>query len=630
MNVVITCYVRKCVLLCVVVASSLFCNTSFAQGLTADNIKRMSDVYLYGEASGRTRKQADDEALSVLIGKISVSVESEFSWLANEEIKNGNSMQSEEICKSLVNTYSSATLTNTESMEWGETPNVTVFRYVKRSEVSKVFEQRKNKILDYTKIAREAERDNNIADALRYYYWSLVLLRSHPDGNDIYYTEEEYESAAKSERVLLYSYIPLQINNILNKLKISVVDSQETGNLTRYNLNISYNGRDVSSCDYTYSDTNGWSNLMGAKDGLGVVELVGDVSLFDKVDVRVEYQFEDKMNIDPEVEGIFNMAAVNPPVFKNNRYTVSLKAKDISKQKKRSVETNSGISQLSTNTLDLAPNVDTSNHISIIERVTAAINGGDYSAVASDFTTEGYNVYNKLIRYGNAKCLVEEPDYHFLECNGSLICRAVPMRFKFNNNNRVFIENVVFHFNAESKIENVTFALDSNTFNEVFDSKQWDAYVSWIIVDFMENYQTAYALERIDYLNSIFDDNALIIVGSVLKNVKATDTALSFNNDIVKRTRYTKAQYISNLGNVFRQNEYINIKLVNISIKKAPRGDNLFGIQVCQDYYSTNYGDKGYLFLLVDLADKSKPNILVRTWQEEPDPEYGVVDLSHF
>ena len=30
------------------------------------------------------------------------------------------------------------------------------------------------------------------------------------------------------------------------------------------------------------------------------------------------------------------------------------------------------------------------------------------------------------------------------------------------------------------------------------------------------------------------------------------------------------------------------------------KGESIYSIQIKQDYYSSNYGDSGYLFLLVD------------------------------
>ena len=63
---------------------------------------------------------------------------------------------------------------------------------------------------------------------------------------------------------------------------------------------------------------------------------------------------------------------------------------------------------------------------------------------------------------------------------------------------------------------------------------------------------------------------------------------------------------------------------------KAGAGGELYGIQIKQDYYSTNYGDQGYLFLMVDLNDPDKPIIKVRTWQPEKDPDFGLYDIGMF
>lgn len=64
-------------------------------------------------------------------------------------------------------------------------------------------------------------------------------------------------------------------------------------------------------------------------------------------------------------------------------------------------------------------------------------------------------------------------------------------------------------------------------------------------------------------------------------------------------------------------------------MRKAKDGEE-YGIQIKQDYYSTNYGDEGYLYIQVDLNDRKEPIIKVRTWQPEPDPEVGLFGLGNF
>jgi hypothetical protein len=81
---------------------------------------------------------------------------------------------------------------------------------------------------------------------------------------------------------------------------------------------------------------------------------------------------------------------------------------------------------------------------------------------------------------------------------------------------------------------------------------------------------------------------------------------------------------------VFKSNEYVNLKFTDISVKKAGVGGEIYGIQLKQDYFSTGYGDTGYLFLMVDLNKTEEPVIHVRTWQPEKDPKFGLYDISDF
>ncbi len=59
-------------------------------------------------------------------------------------------------------------------------------------------------------------------------------------------------------------------------------------------------------------------------------------------------------------------------------------------------------------------------------------------------------------------------------------------------------------------------------------------------------------------------------------------------------------------------------------------GGEVYAIQIKQDYYSTNYGDEGYLFLMVDINDPLNPIIKVRTWQPEKDPNFGIYSPGNF
>ena len=142
-----------------------------------------------------------------------------------------------------------------------------------------------------------------------------------------------------------------------------------------------------------------------------------------------------------------------------------------------------------------------------------------------------------------------------------------------------------------------------------------------VIATFLEKYKTAFALKRADYIKSIFDDDAIIIVGHVIKKAQKTaENEKYLDNEVVKHTRYSKQEYIRNVERSFKSNQFINIRFTDNDVKKMGVGEDTYGIQIHQDYYSSTYADTGYLFLMVDLNDPDLPCIKVRTWQPKRDP----------
>ena len=71
------------------------------------------------------------------------------------------------------------------------------------------------------------------------------------------------------------------------------------------------------------------------------------------------------------------------------------------------------------------------------------------------------------------------------------------------------------------------------------------------------------------------------------------------------------------------------VRFANNDVVKA-KDEEEYGIQIKQDYYSTTYGDQGYLYIQVNLDDRKQPIIKVRTWQPEPDPEIGLFDMGNW
>lgn len=275
----------------------------------------------------------------------------------------------------------------------------------------------------------------------------------------------------------------------------------------------------------------------------------------------------------------------------------------------------------------LTPVIFSSEYEDIVSNVCKSITGGAGDAISEYFTQEGYETFNRLIRYGNARVL-NFSELNFYALGDEVYSRSVPMVFSFRGNQRQFVENVVFTFNGDRKICDLSFSLGKETVQSIITQNGWTEEARIILISFLENYKTAYALKRLDYISSIFDDDALIITGRVLRNVKGPNEYS--NNRYVTLTRQDKANYIKNLNRVFESQEYINLQFSDCEVIKLGKGEQLFGIKIRQEYFSTTYSDTGYLFILVDLRDYQKPVIHVRTWQEAPDKDFGVIGPYNF
>lgn len=587
-----------------------FVQTTAVVAQTVDEI-RNSPSYISGEGFGRSLREADNDALKSLISKISVSVQSEFSSV-EEEVVTSDGIDGNSAVKSVISTYSQATLQNTERIILKQEPNAEVFRYVKRSEVNKIFESRKAKVLDMMASAAKAESKGKIDDALRYYYWGYCLMQSLPNANSV--TNE-------SGNVLVH-WIPEQINDILDDIQF--IKDNVDGNYVE--LKVLYKGEPVTSLDYTYFDGMNWSNIYSARDGRGVLEMRPGAST-DNLQVKCEYEYFGESHIDKEIAGVVDV--MRGRVFRDaTRHVLNQSSPELYATTQTSANTTSTNDvaiddyALPRNTLTLLDYAQSEPYSKSIDAVIAAIRSGKYDSVQDLFSTDGKDMFDKLVSYGKGR-IVGTPEPTYMAIGDEVVCRSIPINFSFRNNNRQFVENITFTFNADKKIDCLAFGLDDKAADDILHHAAWGEYARKILTEFLENYKTAYSLKRLDYLRQVFDDNAVIITGKVMTRPQTDDAGRQYlNNKYVQLTRQSKEQYLRNLERCFDSNEFINIRFAENDIVKAGVGGEVYGIQIKQDYYSSNYGDTGYLFLMVDLNDPKQPIIKVRVWQPERDPDF--------
>jgi len=585
-------------------------NVIFVSAQSIKQIKADRNTYIWGEGSGTTLKKANSDALAMIIGQISTEVESSFTLLKTEETENDESKYKESV-ESVVNTYSNASLRNTEQIVISNEPDAHVFRYIKRSELHKIFEDREQKIIGFAENGESALEKLQIADAIRYYYWALILLHSHPNASSITMTTKD------GQENYLNIWLPDQINEILIGVDIKIAKIEDKGSYKQAILYITWNGKPVRNYDYSYFDGRNYSNIIGAKDGIGYIELSPTFDKDSGIKIKTECYFDAEAAIDNELRDVIK--EIEPIPFRDAYIKIN--------SANTEAITESLVEQSS---YDLNANLDdTESFESTITKVCSAITKDDYISVKGLFTDEGYKIYTELLQYGNAGVLSTD-NLNFMSFGDKVICRFVKMKFCFSNNTRSFVEDVVFIFdNDDGKISDITFGLDQTAVSDILKHEQWSESVRLNLIDFMEHYKTAFALKRLDYIESIFSDEALIITGWMTKPKKNPEHNY-YENPIVHYNRFTKNEYLKHLSYSFQSKEFINIKFNDNDIRKSGKGGEVYGIQIQQDYFSSNYGDSGYLFLLIDMNDTTAPVIHVRTWQPEKNPDGSIYEIGDF
>lgn len=575
-------------------------------GQSPERIKE-NPAMIWGEATSAAAVRSADMAMRSLIGRLSYIVKINPDPKINRELLESYKVDIAE---------QSLLLTSAKGDE------VSALRYMHSDSIENIFIHRETKIKEMLSMAESAEARRQIDIALRNLTWVEILLRSIP------YPENLMYRTRGGEDVVAKAWAAEKVGNILAGLdaEYSVVYSAD---VPMVEVSFTYCGKPVRSLDYRFFNGKEWSGIYSAKDGRGVVENPYSVNLED-FKVKYESSHEHMLHIDSQIMAIKGI--LNPPPLKvaDTKPIKTAVSKEEIKDKILSVLAREERQEPQRREIvpkEISAVFDTEPYEKGVRLFCESIDDGTYMLPDTLFADEGYSVYEKLIKYGRAR-LLNYDMLNFYQLGDEIYCRSIPMVFSYRENNKTFVEDIVLTFNLEGKITNITFSLDKEAARDVVSHENWPEEARIILVSFLENYKTAYALERLDYISSIFDDEALIITGRVLKNVKTSNEMM--NSRYVTLTKQDKVQYISNLKRVFDSNEFINISFKSSEVLMLGKGGNMYGIQLSQEYYSSNYADKGYLFLMVDLTDYTQPIIHVRTWQAEPDDNFGIIGPHHF
>lgn len=584
--------------------------TMYSHAQSIDEIKKNSN-YIWGEGNGTTMSDAEGEALRQMSVQISVSVYNS----SYDEESNDNSVQ-----KAVLQSVSSAKFTNVQMRVLEEEPNAKVFCFMSRSEVKKMFEKRANHIANMVDAGKTAESRMMIDEALRNYYWALVLAKTTPEPVEIEFNDKKGEAT---------SLLPIKIKSVLAMINASVDEIQDGKNLI---LGFTYNGKPVSSLNFKYNDGQSIVGPIVARDGIGEASMAS-IPADGKLHLTYELRFRNEVDpTDSDIAGAFNAG-----ILPNINSSVAIAIKNNSKKKAAAPVLASAeilAAQPTNDKRSIAmQNADNTDDLQqAVLAVEAAISSNNPKSAFNYFTPEGYTLFaNLMAKNGKVTLVGKAQNHNFIIADGYIIGRATNIKRQFRNG-KAFMEKLVYRFNPESrKIESVAFALTQRAENDIMNAAaSWPEVSRWAILNFMEDYQTAFALKRTDYINSIFSDDALIITGTILKKLNNAERAFDRSKSLdlggpkdIAYSQLSKTEYIDRLRKIFSTREYVHLqfednvtRMIDLPAINGINKGAAFGIEIKQRYESTGYSDDGYLTMVFDTRGKL-PIIHVRLWQPD-------------
>lgn len=195
--------------------------------------------------------------------------------------------------------------------------------------------------------------------------------------------------------------------------------------------------------------------------------------------------------------------------------------------------------------------------------------------------------------------------------------RNIPVLMKGVDGNEEYQEMVI-NFNDKGSVIDFHTAIASNLYVKVLKKGYdvTDLRYRQMILDYVEQFRTAYNTKDIPFLEQIYSDDALIITGKVIK-VAPSEMNNFIPKEKVKYTKQSKREYLDRLSQIFKTNKRIHVVFDDIKVVKHPAKQGFYGVTLKQGYTSDRYSDIGYLFLLWDFTNPDAPQIHVRTWQPE-------------
>lgn len=601
-----------------------------AQTHLGKNAIKDSGEYYWGEAVANSSKEASDLALSYLTQSISVQVSSTFETKSKETVS-GNKTDYKEVSDNILKTYSTATLKNVETIRTPVDSKIEVFHFIKKSEVVKIYQERKQLVFNIYEQAVKFEEDANYGYALKWYYFSLILMNSIPE-QSIRYHEQN-----------LTTTISANINKILQKVRLNLISHRKkTEKELEFKFAASLDNKPIQYLEFSFFD--GY-DLLNAQvtDGVAVIYLVGSSTQLQSLTLAVRYSYYESRNEISEVGQLWDL--VQKPVFKNSiildlqeqKANIGKSVANLAAQENADLtESNDEVIPVA-NVADAIPKITLNKIRSSVSTITDLAAKGKLDTLLKKYASDGFlsSKLTSLFDYNGTTIVSEKANGEINKTYDGFEYRKVTAVNKYGSLSKQTKEYLVFDFDKEGVLTDVNFGIMDDLYQKFVMQAQYgnDWKNRQVIIKFMERYRTAYMTRNLDMLSNMFADEAVIIVGRMLKKGQQKKNydyvPLGDKQPDVEYLRYTKDEYLKRQKQVFDGQKDIFLGFSNFNIMRKNNQEGVYGISLRQHYTATNYADEGYLFLLVDFNEEL-PQIYVRSWQPQEWGEEALVKMANF
>ena len=208
---------------------------------------------------------------------------------------------------------------------------------------------------------------------------------------------------------------------------------------------------------------------------------------------------------------------------------------------------------------------------------------------------------------------------HCVKTGSGYQVRNIPILLKPKDENEIDkddeYQEAVVSFDKQGNMESFYISISMNLYmNVVRENKEiTDLRRRQLILDYVEQFRTAYNQKDLNFLEQVYSDDALIITGKVIRRTKDGIPL----PDKVEYLKQNKVQYMAKLRRIFSTNKRLRVTFDEIEVIRHPTNHDFYGVTLHQGWSADYYHDDGYLFLLWDFRNEDSPQIHVRTWQPD-------------